>query len=49
MGQSKLANLMFTYELERRLTAAGATAIAAHPGFADTPTSAATPPQPSAS
>ena len=37
-GQSKLANLMFTYELQRRLTAHGATTIAAaaHPGFADT-------------
>lgn len=37
-GQSKLANLMFTYELQRRLTAHGSTtvAVAAHPGFADT-------------
>jgi len=36
-GQSKLANLMFTYELQRRLSAAGATiAVAAHPGFAAT-------------
>jgi NAD(P)-dependent dehydrogenase (short-subunit alcohol dehydrogenase family) len=37
-GQSKLANLMFTYELQRRLTAQGASAIAvaAHPGFSDT-------------
>jgi NAD(P)-dependent dehydrogenase (short-subunit alcohol dehydrogenase family) len=37
-GQSKLANLMFTYELQRRLTGhgAGAIAVAAHPGFADT-------------
>ncbi|MDT7636110.1 MAG: hypothetical protein QOC83_398 [Pseudonocardiales bacterium] len=37
-GQSKLANLMFTYELQRRLTARGAStiAVAAHPGFADT-------------
>jgi NAD(P)-dependent dehydrogenase (short-subunit alcohol dehydrogenase family) len=36
--QSKLANLMFTYELQRRLAAAGATAIAvaAHPGNART-------------
>ena len=36
--QSKLANLMFTYELDRRLTAAGAPAIAlaAHPGNART-------------
>jgi NAD(P)-dependent dehydrogenase (short-subunit alcohol dehydrogenase family) len=32
--QSKLANLMFTYELQRRLAAVGATtiAVAAHPG-----------------
>jgi NAD(P)-dependent dehydrogenase (short-subunit alcohol dehydrogenase family) len=37
-GQSKLANLMFTYELQRRLAAKGAptTALAAHPGFSDT-------------
>lgn len=37
-GQSKLANLLFTYELERRLVAAGssAKALAAHPGFART-------------
>jgi NAD(P)-dependent dehydrogenase (short-subunit alcohol dehydrogenase family) len=37
-GQSKLANLMFTYELQRRLSAAGAgtIAVAAHPGIADT-------------
>ena len=36
--QSKLANLMFTYELQRRLTAAGAStiALAAHPGNART-------------
>lgn len=34
-GQSKLANLLFTYELQRRLEAAGAKTItnAAHPGF----------------
>lgn len=33
-GRSKLANLMFTYELQRRLTAAGAPtlSVAAHPG-----------------
>jgi len=37
-GQSKLANLMFTYELQRRLAAAHAQtiAVAAHPGFAAT-------------
>jgi NAD(P)-dependent dehydrogenase (short-subunit alcohol dehydrogenase family) len=37
-GQSKLANLMFTYELQRRMTAAhsGTLATAAHPGTAST-------------
>ncbi|MBB2903061.1 NAD(P)-dependent dehydrogenase (short-subunit alcohol dehydrogenase family) [Kineococcus radiotolerans] len=37
-GQSKLANLMFTYELQRRLAAHGTTtvAVAAHPGVANT-------------
>jgi len=37
-AQSKLANLMFTYELQRRLAAASATtiAVAAHPGYART-------------
>src|ERR1700722_5120005 len=37
-GQSKLANLLFTYELQRRLPAAGSTtiAVAAHPGAANT-------------
>jgi len=36
-GQSKLANLLFTYELQRRLTSTGTTiAVAAHPGFANT-------------
>jgi NAD(P)-dependent dehydrogenase (short-subunit alcohol dehydrogenase family) len=36
--QSKLANLLFTYELQRRLSAAGAPtlAVAAHPGNART-------------
>jgi NAD(P)-dependent dehydrogenase (short-subunit alcohol dehydrogenase family) len=37
-GQSKLANLLFTLELQRRLDAAGSPvrAVAAHPGFAST-------------
>ena len=37
-GQSKLANLMFTYELQRRLAAKGAPtiAVAAHPGVSNT-------------
>ena len=37
-GQSKLANLLFTYALQRRLQAKGAptVALAAHPGFSDT-------------
>ena len=36
-GQSKLANLMFTYELQRRLASRGTTvAVAAHPGVSDT-------------
>ena len=37
-GQSKLANLLFTLELERRLTESGSPirAIAAHPGYAET-------------
>lgn len=37
-GQSKLANLLFTYELRRRLDAAGSPvrALAAHPGYAST-------------
>jgi NAD(P)-dependent dehydrogenase (short-subunit alcohol dehydrogenase family) len=36
-GQAKLANLMFTYELNRRLAARGTTsAVAAHPGVSDT-------------
>jgi NAD(P)-dependent dehydrogenase (short-subunit alcohol dehydrogenase family) len=37
-GQSKLANLLFSYELQRRLKAKGTPtiALAAHPGFSDT-------------
>jgi NAD(P)-dependent dehydrogenase (short-subunit alcohol dehydrogenase family) len=36
-SQSKLANLLFTYELQRRLSPAGTTiAVAAHPGLART-------------
>jgi NAD(P)-dependent dehydrogenase (short-subunit alcohol dehydrogenase family) len=36
-GQSKLANLMFTYELQRRLADKGTTiALAAHPGGSNT-------------
>lgn len=36
-GQSKLANLLFTYELQRRLAPQGTTlAVAAHPGIANT-------------
>ncbi|MCB9681166.1 MAG: SDR family oxidoreductase [Alphaproteobacteria bacterium] len=37
-GQSKLANLLFTYELARRLEAAGEGVVvaAAHPGYSDT-------------
>ncbi|MEV7090951.1 SDR family NAD(P)-dependent oxidoreductase [Streptomyces sp. NPDC093085] len=36
-GQAKLANLMFTYELQRRLAPHGTTvAVAAHPGLSNT-------------
>ena len=37
-GQSKLANLLFTFELQRRLArrGAGVIAVAAHPGYAAT-------------
>ena len=37
-GQSKLANLLFTYELDRRLKSAGKTSmsVACHPGWAAT-------------
>jgi NAD(P)-dependent dehydrogenase (short-subunit alcohol dehydrogenase family) len=44
-GQSKLANLLFTRELQRRLAAISATtvAVAAHPGYAATHLQAAGP------
>jgi len=35
-SQSKLANIMFTYELARRLEGTGVTAIGAHPGVVAT-------------
>jgi NAD(P)-dependent dehydrogenase (short-subunit alcohol dehydrogenase family) len=35
-GQSKLANVLFTYELARRLKGTGVTATALHPGFVAT-------------
>jgi NAD(P)-dependent dehydrogenase (short-subunit alcohol dehydrogenase family) len=43
-GQSKLANLLFTLELERRLRSAGSPvrALAAHPGYAATNLQSAT-------
>jgi NAD(P)-dependent dehydrogenase (short-subunit alcohol dehydrogenase family) len=45
-GQSKLANLLFALELERRLSAAGSTikSMAAHPGYAATNLQFAGPP-----
>lgn len=36
-SQSKLANLMFTYELARRLNGTGVTVNAVHPGIVETP------------
>jgi NAD(P)-dependent dehydrogenase (short-subunit alcohol dehydrogenase family) len=43
-GQAKLANLMFTYELQRRLAPHGTTiAVAAHPGASNTELSRNTP------
>ncbi len=44
-SQSKLANLLFTYELQRKLEASGvdAVAVAAHPGWAETNLQAAGP------
>lgn len=35
-GRSKLANILFTYELARRLEGTGVTANAVHPGFVST-------------
>jgi NAD(P)-dependent dehydrogenase (short-subunit alcohol dehydrogenase family) len=35
-GQAKLANLMFTYELQRRLQGTDTIAVAAHPGGSNT-------------
>ncbi|WP_078291831.1 SDR family NAD(P)-dependent oxidoreductase [Mycobacterium sp. D16R24] len=35
-GQSKLANLLFTYELQRRLVGTDTVALAAHPGGSNT-------------
>lgn len=32
-GNSKLANVAFTMELQRRLEGSGVTALAVHPGF----------------
>src|ERR1700732_1398367 len=43
-GQSKLANLLFTYELQRRLTSTHTIAAAAHPGASRTELSRNTPP-----
>jgi NAD(P)-dependent dehydrogenase (short-subunit alcohol dehydrogenase family) len=47
-GQSKLSNLLFTFELDRRLRASGSTvrALAAHPGYSATNLQAAAAPQP---
>ena len=42
-NQSKLANVMFTYELGRRLEATGVTATALHPGMTNTAFSAEDP------
>jgi NAD(P)-dependent dehydrogenase (short-subunit alcohol dehydrogenase family) len=47
-GQSKLANLLFAFELDRRLRAAGSgvRSVAAHPGYAATNLQSAAVPQP---
>jgi NAD(P)-dependent dehydrogenase (short-subunit alcohol dehydrogenase family) len=47
-GQSKLANLLFALELDRRLRAAGSTvrSLAAHPGYAATNLQTTAPPLP---
>jgi NAD(P)-dependent dehydrogenase (short-subunit alcohol dehydrogenase family) len=47
-GQSKLANLLFAFELDRRLRAAGSPvlSVAAHPGYAATNLQSAAPPAP---
>jgi NAD(P)-dependent dehydrogenase (short-subunit alcohol dehydrogenase family) len=42
-NQSKLANVMFTYELARRLDGSGVTATAVHPGMTSTAFSAEDP------
>jgi NAD(P)-dependent dehydrogenase (short-subunit alcohol dehydrogenase family) len=42
-NQSKLANVMFTYELARRLSGTGVTATALHPGMTNTAFSAEDP------
>jgi NAD(P)-dependent dehydrogenase (short-subunit alcohol dehydrogenase family) len=49
-GQSKLANLLFALELDRRLRAAGSTikSLSAHPGYAATNLQSAGPPGPDA-
>jgi NAD(P)-dependent dehydrogenase (short-subunit alcohol dehydrogenase family) len=43
-GQSKLANLLFTYELQRRLQGTNTIAVAAHPGGSNTELSRNLPP-----
>jgi NAD(P)-dependent dehydrogenase (short-subunit alcohol dehydrogenase family) len=47
-GQSKLSNLLFMFELDRRLRASGSTvrSVAAHPGYAATHLQSAAAPQP---